>query len=373
MNRYSRTLARVLAGVTTVAMALTTTLVSSREAQQPTPSLPELVLDAAQQAALGVRLAPVQATSSSTVLASALVALPPGREVVVAAPFAGTITRVETGVGDNAATNAPLAWMSSSTLSEARRQWREAQLDVDQWRLSLRREQALLEEGLIPQARLDLTANRTRNAEAALAARDAELRAMGLSPTSLKDASDFTGAVLRAPQAGSVIETFVTVGQRVDAGAPLFRLADTRQLQLDLQLSVDKARQVRSGDRVIVSNRQATAVIVGVSRATDSSHIVRARARVTQPGQLAVGETVAAQIQSAVASANAWRVPVQAVMQHPSMPLVFVATPTGLRPTPVRVLFSDDDSALVEGALLAQSRVAVAGVAALRALQQREP
>jgi len=360
MKRYSWTLGWVLAVMVNVALA--------REPQAPQ----ELVLDVKQQAAMGVRVAPVQAASTRSVLASAQVGLPPGREVVVAAPYAGTITRVDVGVGDRVEANATLAWMSSAHLSEARRQWREAQLDVDQWRLTLQREQALLAEGLIPQARVDLTLNRARNAEAALAARDAELQAVGLSPASLKQASDFTSAALRTPQAGHVIETAVTVGQRVEAGVPLFRLADTRQLQLDLQLSVDKARQIRNGDIITIAQRQASAVVVGVSRATDANQVVRARARVTQPGLLSVGEVVQVQIQSPLQTTRGWNIPIQALVQHPTAPMVFVATDQGFRPTPVRVLSSDDDHAVVEGALQGPARVAISGVASLRALQQQE-
>jgi multidrug efflux pump subunit AcrA (membrane-fusion protein) len=189
----------------------------------------------------------------------------------------------------------------------------------------------------------------------------------------LKEAADFTSAALRAPQAGSVIEAPVTVGQRVEAGTPLMRLADTRQLQLDVQLSVDKARLIRTGDRVTIVNRQAQAVVTGVSRSTDAHQIVRARARITQPGNLTVGEVVPVQIQSAINAAKGWRVPIQAVVQHPTTSWVFVVTDKGFRPTPVRVLSSDDDRAVVDGALQAQSRVAISGVTSLRALQQQEP
>lgn len=363
MKRMSSILGWIIMGLVTGALA--------REPQPTTPS--ELVLDAQQQAALGVRVAPVQAASALAVLATAQVSLPPGREVVVAAPFAGTITRVDAGVGDSVNVQTPLAWLSSATLSEARRQWREAQLEVDQWRITLRREQALLDEGLIPQARLDLTAHRTRNAEAVLAARDAELKAVGLNPASLKEATDFTTAALRAPQAGQVIDTQVTVGQRVEAGTWLFRLADTRQLQLDLQLSADKARHIRPGDKVTVAQRTAQAVIVGVSRATDSNQTVRARARVTQPGTLGVGELVSVHIQSPVQATQGWRIPIQALVQHPTAPWVFVVTDKGFRATPVRVLSRDDDLAVVDAALSSQSRVAITGVASLRALHQQEP
>jgi multidrug efflux pump subunit AcrA (membrane-fusion protein) len=352
-------------------LGVITTVTSAALAKDPWTELP---LDARQQAALGVRVMPVESASTLSILASAQVGLPPGREVVVAAPYAGTITRVDVGVGDNVTTSTALAWITSTHLSEARRQWRDAQLEVDQGRLTQRREQALLDEGLIPQARFDLTVNRVRQAEAALAARDADLRALGAVPgAALKEAQDFTAAVVRSTQAGNVIEAAVTVGQRLEAGTVMFRLADTRQLQLDLQLSVDKARHVRIGDTVTLAPRQAHAVIVGVSRSTDSHQMVRARARVTQPGNLAVGEVLPAQIQSRLPTTQGWRVPIQALVQHPTSPLVFVATEKGFRPTPVRILSSDDDRAVVEGALQTQSRVAISGVSSLRSLQQQEP
>lgn len=363
MSRFSRPLGWVIVGFVASALA--------RDPQRPLSV--ELPLDAQQQAALGVRLAPVQAATALTVLATAQVGLPPGREIVIAAPYAGTITRIDVGVGDSVSAQTPVVWISSSALSEARRQWREAQLDVDQWRVTLRREQALVDEGLIPQARLDLTAYRTRNAEAVLAARDAELKAVGLSPASLKESTDFTSAALRAPQPGHISEVTATVGQRVEAGTVLCRVADTRQLQLDLQLSLEKARQIRPGDVVMVPQRAARAEIVGVSRSADTQQVVRARARVTHSGQLTLGEMVPVQIQSPLQTPQAWRIPIQGLVQHPIKPWVFVATDKGFVPTEVRVLASDDDQAVVEGPLRPTSRVAVSGLASLRALQQREP
>jgi hypothetical protein len=124
---------------------------------------------------------------------------------------------------------------------------------------------------------------------------------------------------------------------------------------------------------VLLNQRQATAVIVGVSRATDASQLVRARARVTQSGNLSVGEVVPVNIQSPLRTNRGWRLPIQALMQHASSPQVFLATASGFQPIPVRVLSNDDDQVVVEGALDATARVAISGVSALRALQQREP
>ena len=135
----------------------------------------ELLLDAQQQAALGVRVVPVQAAQSGALLASATVSVPPGREVTVAAPYAGVITRMAVGLGDAVKGGAPLAQWSSPQLADARRQMREAQLDLQNAQAALARDQAMLADGIIPAARLQISQNKFHAAQAALQAKQAEL------------------------------------------------------------------------------------------------------------------------------------------------------------------------------------------------------
>lgn len=363
MKTFSWAIALATAGFSTLAVA------------QPSDQLKELLLDARQQASLGVRTAPVEATSSRSIMASAQVSLPPGHEVVVTAPYAGVVTRIAVGLGDSVAQGTVMAHLSSAALSEVRRQWREAQLDLDHARQVLRRDQLLFDEGVIPQARLDLALNRFRTAEAALAARDAELKAVGLGPQGLTQPEDFTSAPLRAPMGGSVLEASATVGQRVDAGTVLFKVANTRQLQLDISVSTAKAGQIRVGDKVFVPSRQASARIVGVSRSVDPSQLARARAQVIQPGTLSIGEVLPVQLAPTVGASQtqAWSAPAQAVIEYKSQSWVFAASSKGFVPTRVKVVSSDDDRSVLEGAITPSTRVAITGLASLRALLQQEP
>lgn len=335
----------------------------------------ELALDAKQQAALGVRVAAIQPAPTGSVMASAQVGLPPGQERTVTAPYAGIITRIDVGIGDTVQPGAPLMQLASAHLSEARRLWREAQLDLDTARMALQRDQLLLEEGVIPSARLELTRNRFRAAEAALHAREAELKASGVSTPALPSPSDFVTGTVNAPMAGSVLEAVAAVGQRVEAGTVLFKVANTQQLQLDISLSADKAAWMRVGDKVTLPERLASAVILGVSRSVDASQMARARARVTQAGTLKIGEIVPVQLHPVVGGNKTvvWTVPARSIITHQARSWLFVATDKGFRPTPIKVLTSDDDHAAVEGALTAQTRVAITGLASLRALLQQEP
>ena len=303
----------------------------------PAPQV--LPLDAAQQAALGVRTVRVQATQTDVLLASAQVSAQPGREVTVSAPYAGLVSRWWVGVGDRVNAGTRLAQFTSPQLGEARRQWDEARLNARNAQAALQRDQAMFDEGIIPAVRLQLTQSRHEAAQAALHAREAELQAAGL---------------------------------RLDGDS-----AYASGLQLELDLSPEKAARVRVGDVITLSQRQARAVVTGVSQVLQAGQMAHARARVTERGQLLLGEVLPVSIQASGlrggAGDAAWRVPARALSPWRGQSVLFVAQASGFRAEPVTVLSSNDDQAVVQGAGLSEGQsVAVGGVAALRALLQQK-
>jgi RND family efflux transporter MFP subunit len=330
-------------------------------------ALPPIVLDTQQQAALGVRSTAVLPAGQLALLASATVTVPPGHEMSVSAPFAGVIARLDAGLGDKVRSGAPLALLSSPQLADARRQLREAELESRNASAALQREQAMHDEGIIPAARLQITRNRQQAAEAGWLAQASALQASGLSA-----GKDYASGQIVAPRAGTLVDVQVSVGQRVEAGTLLFRVADLRQLQLDITLSGDKAARLRAGDAVSIPEHGARATLLGVSRSLDASQQARARARVTVPGHLQPGQALQVQLLPATpAGAPAWQVPARALLQMHERSWVLVATAQGYSPVQVQVLGSNDDTATVQGALNAQQRVASTGLAALRPLLQK--
>ena len=348
-------------------------------AQTPATPTKLLALDAKQQAALGVQVATPRAASAAQLLASATVSTRPGKDVTVSAPYPGQLSRLWVGVGDRVKAGAPLAQFTSPMLGETRRQWQEAQLELKNANSALQRDQAMLDEGIIPAVRVQITRNKQEAAQALVQAREAELRAAGISanPDPLSATSGgYASGSLTAPIAGVVTEAFVAVGQRVEPGAVLFKLADDSSLQLDIQLASDKAAQLQVGDAVSVPSREAQAKIVGVSRAVDASQLAKARAVVTHPGRLQVGEVVAITVQAKTLSptrnATRWLLPARALTPWNNQSLVFVRQSTGFTAQAVRVLSSNDDMALVEANWPANAQVAISGIAALRALLQKD-
>ena len=231
-------------------------------------------------------MAAVQAATGGQLLASATVVMPPGKEFTVSAPYAGQVSRLLVGVGDTVKAGAALAHFTSPLLGDARRLLNEASLDYKNASAAAQRDQVMFDEGIIPAVRLQLSRSKQETAQAQLHAREAELVAAGMR---FDANTGYATGTLKAPLSGTVSEAFVAVGQRVEAGAMLFKLADSSQLQLDVQLSSDKAAQLQVGDEVSIASRNAKAKLIGVSRAVDASQSARARATVTSRGSLQAG------------------------------------------------------------------------------------
>jgi membrane fusion protein, heavy metal efflux system len=342
---------------------------------QPVISPPSnLTITAKQQASLGVQVAAVRGSTGGQLLASATVVMPPGKEFTVSAPYAGQVSRLLVGVGDSVKAGSALAHFTSPMLGDARRLLNEAALEYKNSSAAAQRDQAMFDEGIIPAVRLQLSRSKQEAAQAQLNAREAELLASGMR---FDVNSGYATGTLKAPLSGIVSEAFVAVGQRVEAGTMLFKLADSSQLHLDLQLSSEKAAQLQVGDEVSIATSNAKAKIIGVSRAVDASQSARARATVTTKGSLQAGELVSVTLHpKGKASSDKpdmyWLVPARAVTQWRGKPWIFVANDKGFEAKTVNVISSTDDLSLIEVALPQSSKVAITGIASLRALLQKD-
>lgn len=341
---------------------------TSGSASTPT----SVALSAEQAQALGVRFEPIQAAQRIEVSAHARVVLRPDAQAVVAAPYAGAVPRVLVALGQTVRTGQPVAVFTSPQLYEARRALLEAESQSRLARQALARDQALHEDGIIAASRWQATQARAAEAAAMAQARRAELAASGLQ---------FVGneVHLVAPRAGLVTEVLAVPGARVEASAPLLRVADPKALELDLLLG----REVPLpgvGDRVQVAARGAQGKVAGMAPVGDGSAGMRVRVALERAGDLRVGESVTASLALSGADAGPsggstggsggarLRVPAAALAHWNNRTGVFVATGQGARFMPLSVEASDEATAVVRGTLPPKARIAVTGIAALKGL-----
>jgi len=341
----------------------------------PLQTAADISVSAATFDNLGITLGQPRSVASVGALeARARVLLPPDAEYLVSAPVSGVVQRVFTFAGDTVAAGAPLAELASAEFAAWQRDFLAAHAEHRLQQQFLARDRQLLDEGIIPQRRLDETQAR---ATAALAARNQatlQLRLTGLDDAALATLAQSGQAVaaltLRAPLAGVVMLAAAASGERVDALTPVFRIGDPAQLWLEVQMPAERLGLVQAGQALALASAPGTAVaeVTAIGQMVDpATQLAQLRARVTRlDSTLRPGAFVTVRLLEAADGAVA--VPAAAIAHAGDQAVVFLHHAQGFTPVPVSVLGSDGELRFVRGAIDPQSTVAVRGAAALKAL-----
>jgi RND family efflux transporter MFP subunit len=335
-----------------------------------------LTVTSQQQAAMGVSFAAPTIVETGSVLISASVTVPPDKQAIISAPYPGQMTRMLVDIGDAVKTGADLADFTSPQMGDARRMLLEATSDQRLANEALARDTLLLKEGIIPQSRLNVTKAKAENANAMLLARQSELKAANVNfGENSNAAAMYATGTIKAPISGTVIEAHNLIGQRVEPGTLLFRIADPATLVLDISTSGAKSQSVHVGDEVTIPSRNAKAKVIAVSQTVNASQSARIRAVVVEKGTLRIGDIVTASVltKNNPISSNKplWQVPSRAITNWKGQSVVFLYTGNNIRMVPATVISSNDDVASIQANIPAQSKVAITGVASLKALAQK--
>jgi multidrug resistance efflux pump len=270
----------------------------------------------------------------------------------------------------------PVAHLVSPQLAEWQRDWllaeAQARLARDKWQ----RDEQLLAEGVIAEHRRNESRSQHDMAQLAARERRQALRLAGLSDATLIQALAQPAAAtlsprltLVAPAAGTVLEQVAVPGQRLEAGAPLLRMAREGRVALELQATRQQAQAVRIGDAVQVEGCSAPARVVAIAtQMVGSNQSVLLRAEwVGATNCVRVAQFVEVRVAATGGSAgSAVRVPRLAVVQHAGQSWVFVREAGGFRSAPVQELGTSTAGVDISGPVPAGSLVAVSGIAAIK-------
>ncbi|MFP5408246.1 MAG: efflux RND transporter periplasmic adaptor subunit [Gammaproteobacteria bacterium] len=320
-----------------------------------------LPLTAAQRNNLGIAtVAAATQTAGPALTYPARVTLPPASVRVIAAAGAGLVTQLHVQAGDTVKRGASLVTLSMPGLADAQNTLTQARLKAQLTAGNAARDEKLYGEGLIAESRLRATQSEGQSARASLAAAQAAFSLLGTGKVS------GSAITLTAPIAGVVTESVAEPGQRVDAGMALVKVADLSKLALEIPLSPTQARQVAVGQSVTVADSTASGRITALLPRLNAAQSVLVRASLGDPQKLLrPGQSVQAAIAGAQ-SAGSLIVPAAALVWKAAAPHVFVETAQGFTATPVQLVRQNASQAEITG-LAAGSRVAVKGVAALKA------
>ncbi|MBW7930504.1 MAG: efflux RND transporter periplasmic adaptor subunit [Gammaproteobacteria bacterium] len=336
----------------------------------------ELVeITASQRAALGIVTAPLSATAGAAAIGlPATVRVPPDRERVIAAPAAGMVSRVLVALGDTVKAGQPLLELRGGELAAAQRDAAEAAAQARLAEASASRDEALFEEGIVAQSRLEATRAALGQARAHLAETRASLRLMGFPAVEIGsiEKGETLGDSVRlvAPIAGSVLEVPAMVGERVEVATPLARIAALDTLWLEIQAPVDVAARLAPGQKVLVSGTGATGRVLVIGSSVSSAQTVVVRAGIDNPGgELRLNQQLTASVEGQ-AAAHQWQVPTRAIVSQDGGNWVFVERPEGFAPVAVQVLSRSTRAAVVVADFTGSERLVVEGVAAVKASWQ---
>ena len=359
----------------TPALVLSALIAASLSAQ----AADEFAVTAAQMQGLGITLQRLEKSADIQGQAyPARVVLPPSQEQVVSAPLAGLVDRVLVGENDTVKSGQPLLRLISPELGELQLKLLEASSKSRLSHKTAQRERMLFADGIIPERRVQEAEGAAEENRARVQQAEAALRLAGVDAASVRKIAAGgalqDGLTVHAKTAGTVMSVDVKAGQRVAQADALMRLADTRQLWLDIQLPADRRSQVAiKGGQITVVGRDAKAVPMSVGSMVSDSQTVTLRAQVTQgatllrPGEYVQAQVPFAGLASAGSGAESWPVPVASVVRQGDKAYVFVRTPKGFLAQQVTVLNSAGASVQVQGPLKPGQDIAITSVIALKA------
>lgn len=282
-------------------------------------------LNAAQAAALNIQILAVGQGGGSELILPGRVAVVPGAEAVVDAPLAGVVVAVHVGPGDPVRAGSALVTLRSADGAASRADVDAAQAAVQAARAAETRDRTLLEQGWVPQARLDITAAEARRAEAQLRAAQARMATYG-SPGA-------DGRVtVRSPIAGVVTRISVAPGQVLHEEAlQVAGVSDARRVELVFEAPPQTASQLSIGTQLtatVPGSTPVSATVRAVAPVNEAGVVlVRARASSALP---AAGTVVSARLTTGT-QGGSLVVPVEAVQRLDGVPSVFVFDGEGFR------------------------------------------
>lgn len=337
----------------------------------------DIPMSARQSQALGIET--VGLVASANVAGNAMPAqvMIPNQQIrVVSAPLAGMVESLAVAVNQSVAKGQPLARLQSPGLAELQRDYLQAALQSQLAQNSLNRDEKLFKEGIIAEGRYQATRNAAQASSAGANEKRQALRLAGLGDGAISklQSGQAIGSALEitAPIEGVVLEQMVAPGQRVEAAAPLFKVARLSPLWLEIQVPLSQASALQAGAAVRVPAAPASGKVISIGRSVaEGSQTVLVRAEVGEgAANLRPGQYVEAVVGAGGGGGGQWTVPGAALVRANNQAYVFVQTPGGYRPQAVKVLGQTPSAITISGELRGDERVAAKGTVALKAAWQ---
>jgi RND family efflux transporter MFP subunit len=334
----------------------------------------ELELNAKQIQTLGIATAALTAKQQGELAGMPAQVVVPGNQLhIISTPLPAVVEQTLVGVGDNVRKGQVLARLQSPALAEAQRGLLQAATQEQLAKDSLARDEQLLREGIIAESRYRTTQSLYLEASAVLAERRQALRLAGMPDAAIAQLQSGNSLnsllAVTSPIDGVVLEKSADAGQRLDAAAPMFKVAKLEPLGLEIQAPSASTRGLKIGAKVTVPAFGAQGKLIAIGRSlTGANQTVLLRATIHQGAEnLRPGQFVEATINTGANGGAQWNVPNSAIARIAGKTVVFVQTPQGFRVQAINVLNEGAQNSVISGNLKGDEKIAVRGVSTLKA------
>ena len=332
-------------------------------------------ISAAQAKAAGVETAAVaMPAGAGSQGMPAQVVIPAPQLRVVSAPLAGLVEAVLVATNQTVRRGQVVARLASPGLADVQHTYLQASAQHQLAASAAARDEKLFEEGIIAQSRLEAARSRQQEVAADLSERTQALRAAGMSGEAIArlraGRAVGSGIDLVAPLDGVVLEQMALPGQRLEAAAPILKVARLDPLWLEIQVPVDRIAGVAIDSPVRVPSLDVSGRVIAIGRAVaGSTQTLAVRAEVRKGVErLRAGQLVEAVLGGA-SGQGVWSVPVAAISRSNGRAQVYVETTGGFAAQAVQVVEEAGVNALVAAPFKGGERVATKGVATLKAIE----
>lgn len=343
------------------------------EQREQTVSDHQIVITENQFANLGITTGRLESVSEVPLLyAPGKVIIPPNKDYIVSAAQAGLVSKLNAAIGDRVEQGQVLALINSPDLLALQRQYLKAVSEQQLAGAVYRRDKKLLAEGVISNSRFEQARSRYSIANSEINESAQLLRIAGMSESAIEQLASrrrlSSQLDVISPITGVVLDKMVAIGTRVDAHAPLYRVADVSQLWLELNIPQERIGDIKVGDQVRIADTPVTAEISLLGRSVNPrNQTVLARAAITgSQNRVRPGQSVNAQIIKA-ADGVAFKVSNDAIAQREGRSYIFIRNAQGFSVRPVQVIGKQNGESIVSGDLAGDEIIATRGGVALKA------
>ena len=333
----------------------------------------KISLTAEQIENLGIQLGHCHAIQTVPLLeAPAKVSVPPNNDAIVSAPQAGLVDKIRVSLGEDVKKGQTLATLKSSELLNLELQHLQVINELQLARAAYKREKKLHQEGVIAakrwlQAQANYTVLRSRLNETRQLLKIAGLREQDIKQLE-KNHRLSSQLDIAAPLAGTVLQVYVSIGERVNALAPLFRIANLETLWLDISVPQQRINQIHVGDRVIIQDMPVSGAVFLVTRNVNSENqTILVRANIDQGLEyIRPGQSVKVQIRQH-RTRPMFKISNSALASLGGKNYVFVRKGKDFFAVLVEILGRDGQDSIITGDIQADSEIVVKGTVVLKA------